>query len=359
MPVKNALPYLDAAVESILNQSHGDFEFVIRDDHSTDGSLERLRYWAARDQRIRLFEGDRSLGPSGSSNWVVAQARAPLVARMDADDISLPDRLRRQLEIFDDYPGTVLVGSVWEGIDREGRVVREPDISTLRTPRFGAPFAHGSIMFKRKEFDRVGRYREECEFWEDLDLFVRLGRVGSVLVSVEPLYRHRFSETSTRLTSSEARVERAVDLMFACRRAHERGEDYAPLLARKQAPASDRKHNPDTLLSLAFVTLWSGLRPPVLRKLVRRGDLGFDKSTARAVVWALWATASPRSLRFLMRLRLRRNNRRARRLLAGQKVVPWRPEPEGFSRSEAAGSPAQTPVSLFPGATAEPSGESL
>ena len=324
MPVRNALPYLDAAAESILAQSHQDFEFVIRDDDSTDGSRERLRFWAAKDKRIRLFEGDRCLGPVGSSNWVVAHARAPIVARMDADDISNPDRLRRQLEILEETPDAVLVGSVWQGIDRQGRVVREPDLSVLRTSRFAAPFAHGSIMFRRSAFDRVAGYRAECEFWEDLDLYPRMAAVGRVLISTEPLYRHRFSETSTRLNSPRAQVEAAVDLMFRCRQAHERGEDYGILLRRKGLEGPVLRHNPNTFLSLAFITLWSGLRPPTLAQLLTRGDLKFDRSTGRALTWALWAAASPRSLRALMRLRLHWKSRKARRELAGRLVCEWK-----------------------------------
>src|SRR4051794_33901748 len=88
MPVRNAMPYLDASIASVLAQTYTDFELVIRDDGSTDGSLAALHAWAARDERIRLCAGTHRLGPVGNSNWVVERSRAPLVARMDADDIS-------------------------------------------------------------------------------------------------------------------------------------------------------------------------------------------------------------------------------------------------------------------------------
>ena len=96
MPVRDAGPYLEASLRSILDQSFTDFELVIRDDGSVDGSTEILRDWAARDPRIRLHIGERPLGPAESSNWVVRHSTAPFVARMDADDISHPDRLRRR-----------------------------------------------------------------------------------------------------------------------------------------------------------------------------------------------------------------------------------------------------------------------
>lgn len=322
MPVKNALPYLDAAVESILGQSHSDFEFVIRDDHSTDGSLERLRHWASKDNRIRLFEGNRSLGPAGSSNWVVQQARAPIVARMDADDIALPRRLEKELEVLDAHPDAVLVGSVWEGIDRRGRVVREPDISTVRTRGFAAPFSHGSIMFRRAAFEESGGYRPECDFWEDLDLYLRMAPLGRVLVIAEPLYQHRFSETSTRLTSRRAEVESAVHLMFQCRSAFEQGQDYTPLL-KEARPPEGSKLNPSTFLSIGFITLWSGLRPTTLSRILKRGRLRADKATAQALLWAFWASASPGTLRFVMRRLLRARSAKTRKDLQGQTVFEW------------------------------------
>src|SRR5688500_20124002 len=86
MPVYNALPFLDDSVNSILTQTFTDFEFVIFDDASTDGSVERLRQWAVRDNRIKLHESTTQLGLSGSSNAVVTHARAAIVARMDAED---------------------------------------------------------------------------------------------------------------------------------------------------------------------------------------------------------------------------------------------------------------------------------
>ncbi|MGI8704621.1 MAG: glycosyltransferase family 2 protein [Sphingomicrobium sp.] len=96
MPVHNALPHLDAAVESILRQSFANFEFIILDDASTDGSTERLREWASKDSRIRLLEVTKNLGPALSSEYVACAASTPIVARMDADDVSYPERIEEQ-----------------------------------------------------------------------------------------------------------------------------------------------------------------------------------------------------------------------------------------------------------------------
>src|SRR5690349_5152599 len=115
MPVYNAAPFLDDSVSSILKQSLTDFEFVILDDGSTDNSIHLLREWAARDQRIKIHESKKRLGLSGSSNAVVAAARAPIVARMDADDVAHPERLRRQWEVIQHGRDVAVVGTLCNG----------------------------------------------------------------------------------------------------------------------------------------------------------------------------------------------------------------------------------------------------
>jgi glycosyltransferase involved in cell wall biosynthesis len=97
MPAHNALPFLNESIRCILKQTFSDFEFVILDDASTDGSDRVLREWQERDSRIRLLRSERKLGLPASSNFIVKNSSAPIVARMDADDTCAPDRLKRQL----------------------------------------------------------------------------------------------------------------------------------------------------------------------------------------------------------------------------------------------------------------------
>ena len=200
MPVYNALPYLDEAVESILGQSMPDFEFVIYDDGSTDGSYERLQAWAGKDSRIQLVQGKRNLGPGASSNEVVRHASAPLIARMDADDISMPDRLQSQVDAFVAHPDAGIVASLCETMDTNGKVVRGPEYWRLARKSWFIPFPHGSIMFRRTLFDAIGGYRDECEFWEDLDLVLRASLEARIFVIPRGLYRYRQSEGGTRLS---------------------------------------------------------------------------------------------------------------------------------------------------------------
>jgi glycosyltransferase involved in cell wall biosynthesis len=325
MPARNALPYLDAAVESILAQSFGDFEFVIRDDGSTDGTRERLRHWAGKDSRIRLFEGEK-LGPAGSSNWVVRQARAPLIARMDADDVSRPDRLERQLALFADR-ATVLAGTLADTIDARGRTVRDADFWRISRRSCFVPFPHTSIMFRRSAFDSVGGYRAECDYWEDLDFCLRMAGAGQVQVIAEALVSHRTSASSVRLVAAEQdRIEAAVDRMFSSLDAMARGESYEAIVAGDGEPLPVRVR-PMAFVSINSNRLWAGERPRLVRRLLRRGRLRLDAETALTLGWAALAAASPATLRLMLKALIRVRAARARPHVVPGGVYTWRPQP--------------------------------
>lgn len=322
MPVHNALPYLDEAVQSILRQTLPDFEFIILDDASTDGSRERLHQWAVADARIRILESDRNLGPSLSSDRVARAASAPIVARMDADDISNPNRLKEQFEVLEQNRNVGLVASFYDVIDSHGNTVRTAEVwRVMRSSPF-VPFAHGTIMYRRALFERVGGYRPECEYWEDQDLIARMGIASEIRIIPRTLYRVRQSTVSTRAASSLEKVERAVDLMYRCTARLSNGETYDDLLEH----GSDRsnKVDPRVFVAVGSVYLWAGLRPRLFRRLLKRADLAFDKSTASAMVWTLWASLSPGSLRTFMKYLLKSRNGLARKRLTDAPIA-WRP----------------------------------
>lgn len=313
MPVRDLERYVGAAIESILAQSWADFELVIRDDGSRDGTRGVLREWAARDPRIRLIESDASLGPVESSNFVVAEAVGELVARMDGDDIAHPDRLRRQIAALDAHPKACLVGSLFEGIDERGRRVRPRDRSRLAERSPFAPFPHGSIIFRRAAFEAAGGYRRDTDFWEDLDLYRRMAAIGDLLVLPAALYRHRSSPLSTRLTSSRAVVEASIDRMYRKVSGEARSRGGAGRLV------------PEVFVSLGSTMLWAGRRPGVLLPLLRRGAIGLDRHSLAILAWAAWAELSPRSLRFLLRLAAQRRDRRIGRSFRDDGVYRWVP----------------------------------
>lgn len=313
MPVHNQLRFIDASVESILGQSFRNFEFVILDDGSTDGSVERLRHWAAQDDRIRLIENVRCSGPVPSSNRVVAESRAPLIARMDGDDVAHPDRLRRQIILLRERPEAILVGSLSDTVDAEGRQLRPADWSCLLRHSQLPPYAHSTILFRREAFGRAGGYRSEAARWEDIDLSRRMAEFGPILVIAEPLLSVRISDLSSRLRVDESELDQAMDAM------------YRTIMDR---PADARRRLlPDSFVPVGSLHVWQGQKPRVLARLLSQGAIGLDWTSARVLIWSAWADFSPRSLRQALRWLAALRNRIARRRLKGETAVPWlRPE---------------------------------
>jgi glycosyltransferase involved in cell wall biosynthesis len=323
MPVHNALPHLDAAVSSILDQSFSNIEFVIYDDASTDGSTERLREWALKDSRIRLFEGVLNLGPALSSNHVVEKASSQLIARMDADDVSHPDRLLRQVELLRDRPDVGVVATLCEIIDASGKKLRDPEVWRLARKSWFVPFAHGSMMFRRNVFDQVGGYRKECEYWEDQDLVVRMSFRTKILVIPSSLFQVRQSTSSTRITSDRDRVERAVDLMYRSLKRLSENRTYEDLLRAESG--KDRRIDPMVFISRGSLELWAGGKPRLLSRLLRRGDLKFNFRTLSAIVWTGWAALSPSSLRAFLSMILRARNWFADTGISENTPIDWSP----------------------------------
>src|SRR4051812_18975953 len=156
MPVYNALPHLREAVEGILAQTFGDFEFVVIDDGSTDGSTQVLRAYAAADPRIVLVSRPNT-GYAIALNEALALATGEFVARMDADDVSLPQRLARQVEYLRAHPECVAVGTGVRFIAAGGtpiaRGFRRPrtheEIDAFHLQRMSSALPHPTVMMRR------------------------------------------------------------------------------------------------------------------------------------------------------------------------------------------------------------------
>lgn len=299
MPVYNALPFLDDSINSILTQTLSDFEFVIFDDASTDGSIGRLREWAARDQRIRLCESKKQLGLSGSSNAVVAQARASIVARMDADDIAHPERLARQWDVIQNSPKVIAVGTLCNGIDATGREVRPRDRWRLVRRSGYIPFPHGSAMFRREVFDKVGGYDETVVGGEDQELFSRMAAHGSVVTLPDVLYSYRYHANNATLFNGL----RAV------------GENHSS--------------NGDSLAGyymLGAMRLWAGQPPMLLEPLLRQKSFGWDPRSLMILFSALWGHVSPITLKFFLRGSIRIRDLFASIIVEDGKPYEWRSE---------------------------------
>lgn len=195
MPVRNGGAYLEEAVASIRRQAFGDFEFIVVDDGSTDGTAALLRRHAADDGRIRVLAATGT-GIVDALNQALAAARGDLLARMDADDISEPERLARQVAQMDARPELVLLGSGATQIDARGRAVGtvRPETDPARLVellRKRSPFLHPTVVMRRGAVEAAGGYRRPFALAEDYDLWIRLAREGVVANLPDALLRLR------------------------------------------------------------------------------------------------------------------------------------------------------------------------
>lgn len=218
MSVFNGAAYLPAAIESVLAQTFSDFEFLVLDDGSADASRAIAESYAARDSRIRVISRtNRELVTS--LNELFAEARAPLVARFDADDICMPDRFERQLAYLVDHPDHGLVGTATRYIDARGAPAPNAPIvrpatheEFLANLEDGPLLCHSAVMVRRDLVRGAGGYRPAFRHAEDYDLWLRLSRLTRIHNLPECLLDYRISANQV---SSRHMIEQAQNAAIA------------------------------------------------------------------------------------------------------------------------------------------------
>jgi glycosyltransferase involved in cell wall biosynthesis len=178
MSVKNGEPYLRETVESILDQTYNDFKFLILDNASTDNSRDIIRSF--NDPHIRLIELPEDIGQVAALNKGLDMIDTPLVARMDADDISMPRRLERQVEFMNNHPEIGISGTYATAFEGK-KQTRWPKPCTPGDVKarllFGCCLAHPSVIIRKALLDKYHlRYDEQIGFSEDWDLWQRASR---------------------------------------------------------------------------------------------------------------------------------------------------------------------------------------
>lgn len=201
IPVHNGSPYLDVALQSVSAQTIGDFEALVVDDGSEDGSIELIRAHCRADSRFRLVEKPHS-GIVDTLNLGLAHCTGGYLARMDSDDICEPHRLERQIAHLDANPGCVAVGSRVTVIDEAGRVLHRTRGRALRPagpdgfPPEKIVLTHPSVVGRTDAFRHAGGYRQGFPAAEDYDLWFRMRHLGGVVELPEHLLRYRVHPAS-------------------------------------------------------------------------------------------------------------------------------------------------------------------
>jgi len=182
MPVYNGEKYLDEAITSILSQTFKDFEFVIVDDCSTDGSWKIIQKYAQQDRRIVSKRNGENLRTTKTLNEGLRITRGKYIARMDADDWSYPDRLEKQYEFMEKHPEVGVSGGAIEICNKDLKVlnVRKYPLADSEARKIifrYSPFAHPATIWRKSDVEKVGGYNERIPLSQDLDLYFRIGNV--------------------------------------------------------------------------------------------------------------------------------------------------------------------------------------
>lgn len=238
MPVCNAERFLSEAIDSILGQTFSNLEFIIADFGSSDKSKEIACLYARRDSRVKLHEIDPCNLPQ-ARNAGCSFAQGQYIAVMDADDVSLPDRLKWEVDFMESHPSVGVVGGATEWIDALGTFLRRHNFPTgdreikadLRTH---CPFCHPTALIRKDAFEQVGGYRAAFSLAHDYDLWLRTSERFECANLDQPVLRYRIHPYQVSL--------------------RKRIQQTSCILAAQASAAARRSGKPDPLDALEEIT---------------------------------------------------------------------------------------------------------
>ena len=222
LPVHNGQKYLLEAINSILNQTERDFEFIIINDGSTDLTGSLLQEIEKKEKRITIINGKEKQGLTIALNIGIAHAKGKYIARMDADDMALPERFSKQLEFLENNPEFVIVGCCTLLIDPEGLPIclfsqktSHKEIDADHMAGKGGAICHPASMIRKNALEKIGGYRQTMKNAEDLDLFLRLAEIGQIGNLPEILFKWRMHFHSVGHTYRESQRKSAKKAVLA------------------------------------------------------------------------------------------------------------------------------------------------
>jgi glycosyltransferase involved in cell wall biosynthesis len=226
LAVFNGVDYIAEAINSILTQTFQDFELLVIDDGSTDGTRALLAPLAAHDRRL-IVQAEPHRGLVGSLNHGIGIARGSLIARMDADDVALPGRFAAQVAYLDAHPDCVVVGTSILKVNADGQTAAKKSLSRWRLPTFDpmafppqiGGVAHPTAMIRASALAKVGGYRPHFYNAEDRDLWARLWTIGRVhqLPDVALRYRVHAGSVTRQKRGAQLLSHMLVDMSAVAR----------------------------------------------------------------------------------------------------------------------------------------------
>lgn len=221
MAAYNAERYVGKAIESILNQTFVDFEFIIIDDCSTDKTWEIVQKYAKREARIVAAKNEKNLGIAGNRNKLISLARGRYIAWQDVDDISLPKRIEHEYLFMEKNPDVGIVGGFLEIFNENGivgiRNYKSEDKDLRKTIFRYSPVAQPAAMIRKKCFDEFGLYNSRYFSTEDLDMSFRIGTKYKFanLQEIVIKYRENYNSASLKRLKAAEKSTLKIRLMYS------------------------------------------------------------------------------------------------------------------------------------------------
>lgn len=218
MSIYNGEKYIDESVQSILDQTFSDFEFIIVDDGSSDGSNRIIESYAAVDKRIVVLKNEANIGLTKSLNRCLEAAKGEYIARQDADDVSLPERLELQIDYLENHRDVGVLGTAVSiinarGEETERRIPPLTDTEIRWKLLFHNSFYHSSVVFRRELLEKENkRFDESLVFSQDYELWVRLLSDAKGANLEELLVRYRLHDDCISMDLAEEQKEFAVSI---------------------------------------------------------------------------------------------------------------------------------------------------
>lgn len=207
IPVHNGERYIKEALESCLNQTYDNFEILIVDDKSEDGTLGILKEFESRDGRVKVFAVEKQDGLGNVINIGIRASKGKYIVRMDADDVMCSDRIEKQVKYLEENPECVAIGGQIDIIDENSNITRHREYpltdKELRKNLFlFQPFAHPAVTLRRSTLEEMGLYPENMWKVEDVKLFLILSTKGKFANVPDTVLRYRM----TFKTESQAKM---------------------------------------------------------------------------------------------------------------------------------------------------------
>ncbi len=230
MGIYNCATTLPECIDSVISQTFTNWEFIICDDGSTDGTYLIAKEYSILDSRIKLFRNGKNEGLASSLNICLKHATGEYTARMDGDDRSKPDRLLKEVSFLEDHPEFSIVSSGMDCFDENGlwgRVVPRKEFPTPVDLSRGTPFCHAPCVVRREVMMEVNGYNAKSYRIEDYDLWVRLYALGHRGKNImESLYDFRDDKGAVARRDWRNRIFEAKIIFDACRKLNLSWQNY-------------------------------------------------------------------------------------------------------------------------------------